>query len=47
MPVRESLIDPARLAAVAATLPVALANRDAMDRLAELAATVWTPRWEW
>ncbi|MDQ2789872.1 MAG: hypothetical protein DLM60_16425 [Pseudonocardiales bacterium] len=32
--------DPARLAAVARALPVARANRQALDRLAELAATV-------
>ncbi|MGH3780911.1 MAG: SpoIIE family protein phosphatase [Pseudonocardiaceae bacterium] len=32
--------DPARLAAVARVLPVAQANRQALDRLAELAATV-------
>lgn len=40
VPARELLTDPARLAALATVLPAALANRDGMDRLAELAATV-------
>jgi len=40
VPARELLVDPGRLAAVAAVLQVAKASQEALDRLAELAAIV-------